>query len=134
MTGCHYFQKTPVILNFRCDNEAQPQRVGGHNEVLEIEATDFFVGQYKRDTQRATQYRWVLWQRNTADVMCIPAALLDRNTLISAIHATAIQDSIIVVDDYGPYGGQMVVVNEFLCQFPNYPVSSCLILLSIREL
>ncbi len=66
--------------------------------------------------------------------MCIPAALLDRNTLISAIHATVLQDSIVVVADYGPYGGQMVVVNEFLRQFPNYAVSSCLILLSIREL
>ncbi len=50
--------------------------------------------------------------------MCIPAALLDRATLINSIHAMMEPDTTVVVGDYGPFGGLQVVRQAFQQAYP----------------
>ncbi len=121
LTFC--FQHLTVCTTFRCQDEAAPRRIGGQNEIVEWDNSQFFQGPYRRGTDRLIRYRFVVFQRNSANVMCIPAAVLDRGTLVTSIHAMMLPDTTVVLADYGIFGGIQLVRQTFQQTYPNVQVN-----------
>lgn len=106
----------------RADNQAPPHMIGGQNEVVEVETSHYYVGEYNRGAHRQLQIRFVLWQWNSHEVIVVPAQQIALARLLNVLHSWVRPHSRVVVHDYPTYGGIGTVRTSYGNAHPQSPV------------